>query len=550
MFARLKWGSSISVLALLLLLLVACSGKSVTNEKVKESDDPTSGTENERKEENGEAKYGGIFTILPTTGPPTLDPFRASSAFSNSHFGLMYNKLVTYATGDGVEFTDYNVIPDLAEDWDISDDGTVYTFYLRDTNWHDIAPVNGRAVVAEDVIVTMEQIMNLPGHQASLLSEVKSVEAKDDKTIVFTLKQPFAPFLNFMANHFMWILPKEAIDGEIDLAKMGIGTGPFILEEYNENVQATFVRNPDYYEEGKPYLDGVNFKYIPDLGTQLAALRAGKAERINALSPEDNENLVKTNPDILIEPTIYETQTQVFMNVDIEPFNDLRVRQAISLAIDRKNMVKQIYGEGEVSGPVNPSMGDWALPLEEREALQPYDPEKAKKLLAEAGYPNGFNTTVITTDGYGENFTRQGQWIVEDLRTIGINAEIKIFEYATFFSEKWPKKEYEMGIGLQSHLQEADRWLTEQYHTNGSRNFFGTDDSKLNAMLEEQRIIFDEDDRKEKVYDIQRYILKNVINPIPVMSQYNAYARQPYVKNWHPHASYGYIYLKDVWLDK
>src|SRR5699024_11074715 len=134
------------------------------------------------------------------------------------------NKLVTYETGPDAEYTDYNIIPDLAEDWDISDDGLTYTFHLRDTTWHDVEPVNGRELVSEDVVATMEHIMNLPGHQASLLEEVESVEATDDKTVVFTLKQPFAPFLNFMANHFMWILPKEAIDGEFDLDRAAIGT--------------------------------------------------------------------------------------------------------------------------------------------------------------------------------------------------------------------------------------------------------------------------------------------------------------------------------------
>src|SRR5690606_33811713 len=166
----------------------------------------------------------------------------------------------------------------------------------------------------------MERIINLPGHQAALLSVVENIVAQDDQTVVFTLKQPFAPFLNFMANHFMWILPKEAIDGKVDLATDAIGTGPFVLEKWEDNVQATYKKNPNYYEEGKPYLDEIIYKVVPEQGSRIAAFRTGQADSIGGLSPEEIAQLQKTNPNISIFEALFATQEQLYMNMKREPF--------------------------------------------------------------------------------------------------------------------------------------------------------------------------------------------------------------------------------------
>lgn len=549
MFKRWNGIVIFSMVLLFVLLLSACSEKTETTEKENEANE-SAVVNDENDDESLEPKRGGTYTIFSPTSPPTLDVFRASSIYTHTYAGLVYNKLLTYETGPDVDYTDYNIVADLAEDWEVSDDGLVYTFYLRDTTWHDVPPVNGRKLVADDVVATMKHIMELPGQQAALLAEVESVEAKDEKTVVFTLKEPFAPFLNFIANHFMWILPQEAIAGEFDLDQAAIGTGPFILNTYEDNVLATFDRNPNYYEEGKPYLDEVVYKIVPDQGARIAAYRTGDSDTISGLSPEELESLLKSTPDTIINEVMMATQSLIFMNAEREPFDDVRVRKAISLAVDRQNAVDSIFGGGETAGPVNPSLGDWALPLEEREALQPYDPEKAKELLAEAGYPDGFSTKVMTTDGYGEQVVRLVQWIVEDLKEVGIDAEIEMTEYAAYYTERWPKKDYDIGVGYQSYLQEADEWLTGQYHTDGAHNWFGTSDPTLDEMLEKQRKMLDEDERKSEVLEIQRYILEEVMNPIPLVTQYTWAGVPPYVKDRYPHASYGATYFKDIWLDK
>ncbi|QCR32678.1 ABC transporter substrate-binding protein [Lysinibacillus sp. SGAir0095] len=542
---KLKSIGSFFLVGLLILLISACSSDTKENESTTESP----GTENAGTE-SSEPKSGGTYTILSPADPDMLDPHKQSSIYTHMMAGLVYNKLVSYETGPGVDYTDYNVIPDLAERWEVSEDGKEYKFFLREAYWHDKEPVNGRQVTAEDVVATMERIINLPGHQAAILSEVESIVAEDSQTVVFKLKQPFAPFLNFMANHFMWILPKEAVEGKVDLATDAIGTGPFVLEKWEDNVQATYSKNPNYYEEGKPYLDEVIYKVVPDQASRIAAFRTGQADSIGGLAPEQLAQLQKTNPDTEIFEALFATQEQLYMNMEREPFNDLKVRKAISMAVDRQSMVDAIYGGGEISSPVNPSLGDWALPLEERKALLPYNPEEAKKLLAEAGYPNGFDTKMIVTNGYGEQLVRVAQWVAEDLRNIGINVEIEIVEYATYFSERWPNVDYDMGVGYQTYFQEPDEWLRTQLHTDGARNWYNISDPELDKMLDEQRLILDVEERKEYVYDIQRYVLENLANPLPLTTYYTKTPRHSFVKDSYPHASYGYGYLKDVWLDK
>ncbi|HWK23390.1 MAG TPA: ABC transporter substrate-binding protein [Ureibacillus sp.] len=542
---KLKSIGSLILLGLLILLISACSSDTKNNESSSES----AAAESTGKG-SSEPKSGGTYTILSPADPDMLDPHKQSSIYTHMLAGLVYNKLVAYETGPGVDYTDYNVVPDLAERWEISEDGTEYKFFLREAYWHDKAPVNGRQVTAEDVVATMERIINLPGHQAAILSEVESIVAEDSQTVVFKLKQPFAPFLNFMANHFMWILPKEAVEGKVDLATDAIGTGPFVLDKWEDNVQATYSKNPNYYEKGKPYLDKVIYKVVPDQASRIAAFRTGQADSIGGLAPEQLAQLQKTNPDTKIFEALFATQEQLYMNMEREPFNDLKVRKAISMAVDRQSMVDAIYGGGEISSPVNPSLGDWALPLEERKELLPYNPEEAKKLLAEAGYPNGFDTKMIVTNGYGEQLVRVAQWVAEDLRNIGINAEIEIVEYATYFSERWPNVDYDMGVGYQTYFQEPDEWLRTQLHTDGARNWYNISDPELDKMLDKQRLILDVNERKEYVYNIQRYVLENLANPLPLTTYYTKTPVHDFVKDLYPHASYGYGYLRDVWLDK
>lgn len=530
---------------LTILMLQACSsGKQGDSEQFAQKPDSN------EQSSTGEPKSGGTLTIMDIAHPENLDPITTASLRAHNIVGMVYNKLVNFPIPTNTEqFSDFTVGPELAREWEISEDGLQYTFHLRDdVNWHDIPPVNGRPFVSDDVVATMKKIQEV-GHQAFTLKSVEKIEAPDEHTVVFTLSKPDAAFLSYLANHFMWILPKEAIDGKVDIENTAIGTGPFMLEKFERNVETIFTKNPNYFVEGLPYLDKVVSKIIPDTSTQIAAYRTGQADTIENLSPEDMQNLEGQFDDQVIFKPLYQTNTRIFLNMDRPPFDDLRVRKAISLAVDRKGLADSIWDGGVVAGPIPSHLGDWVIPVEEREELQPYNVEQAKELLAEAGYPDGFDTTIMTTEGYGQQWVRTAEWVLEDLRQIGINAKLDVVEYGTWISDRWPNSKFDMGVSPQFTQLEPDEFFN-RYKSDSNLNWFGINDPKLDRMIDEQKVMMDEEKRKEKVHEIQRYIVNEVANPIELSTPYQPTLHRGYVKNFYKHGSYGYIHLRNVWIDK
>jgi peptide/nickel transport system substrate-binding protein len=241
---------------------------------------------------------------------------------------------------------------------------------------------------------------------------------------------------------------------------------------------------------------------------------------------------------------------QVGLNQEIENFQDPNVRKAVSLAIDRDGMGETIRGGGTVPGPVAPALADYSLSEDERREYLQYDPEQAKQLLTDAGYPDGLDVTLIATTGYGATYTRQTEWLIEDLTNAGFNVTYEELDYTTYFSSRWPDKEYDIQFGPQTPFLEPDEWLRAQFYSTGARNWYGVNDADLDAMLEEQLTLVDRDERIAKIKEIQHYILENTIAPIPVWTYLANYQYQPWVRNYYRHASYGILGIEYAWLDQ
>ncbi len=498
--------------------------------------------------ENGPPRPGGTLTVAMPSDAPTLDPHKSSSFNTHERLGLVYSRLLKQEIGPDIPYGKAKIIGDLAEKWEIADDGLTYTFHLRKgVHWQNVAPVSGREFAAEDVVATFERIQK-QGFQAQMLRNVTDMEAPDKYTVVLKLSEPFAPLLNFMANHHMWILPKEAVDGAVNLDRQAIGTGPFILESWDRDVAAVYKRNPTYYDTGKPYLDGVIFKVVPNQGARVAAFRSGETQLVSASTPEEALALKQAAPNGKMLDLLSPAPVQVYFNMKREPFDDIRVRQAISLAIDREGLAKALFDGGKYPGPVQVTQEDYALGQDELKRLQPFDQAKAKQLLAEAGLPGGFATSMIVTPGYGPQYVRLAEWVVEDLAKIGIKVKLEVVEYATYFSSRWPGKQYDMGLGLQTPFLEPDEFLRDQLHSEGSRNWYNISDPKLDDMLIEQTGILDEAERTEKIKEIQRYVLENLVNPIYVWTVPSRVLISERVRDFNPQPAYGYPELVSTWM--
>lgn len=569
------WPRWLAILLALVLVAAACGGGDDTaTDDGEESDDQAVETESfddqaaEEQERTGEdeeeavteepeadeLQTGGTLIISGPSDIASLDPITSSSFNTQYRISGVYQRLITFDSGPDIGYTAQVLKPELATDWEISDDLLTYTFTLRDgVTWHDVDPVNGRPFTSADVKATFDNIL-AEGHQAALLANVESVDAPDDLTVVLNLSAPFAPLLNNMASHFMWILPAEAFEEGYDRTNTVIGTGPFLLDEREVDVKTTYVRNPAYWDTDEngnqlPYLDGIETLVINDTQQVIAAFKAGEIDIVtNAMSPELRDQLMGDFPEAFYGEWIDAGMGQIGVNVDRPPFDDIRVRQAISLAIDRDGMGDTIRGGGTVPSNVAPALADYVLPEDERREYLQYDPDRAIELLAEAGFPDGLDATLIATDRYGASYTAQTEWVIEDLKAVGINATLDMLDYATYFGSRWPDVEYDLQFGPQTPFLEPDEWLRLQMRSDGARNWYNINDPELDALLDAQLAIVDPDERAEAIREIQRYALENVMNPIPVWTYFTQWSYSPEVQNFYRHGSYGYAGIERLWL--
>ncbi len=508
-------------------------------------------------------KRGGVLRIAEREAP-SLDPHLSISFLTHSHINLAYSQLVRFPHGPEQKHTsDFSILPDLAERWVESKDGTVYTFYLRKgVRFHNKPPVNGREVTADDVKYSLERFMAKSAFK-SRFDQVQSVDVVDRYTVRVTLREPFAPFLNHLANPtYTAILPREAEAkfGNFNHPDAVIGTGPFVLKSYEKGVKLVFERNPDYFVKGLPYLDGVVIEITPDAAARLSLLRAGKVDLGHMwgfASPEEGKSLQKTNPEMVITPTRILGQGIIYMRTDQPPFNDVRVRRAVSLAIDRQAWNDAlVYGEGCIdAGPVPCAMTEWKLDaakLDPAKAkyLVGYDPEEAKRLLAQAGYARGFTVPAFHWPGYTPPWRSYYELAADNLGKIGITVELKPEEYGKYISTTYLGKFEKMAIGPITPFTEVDDWLYGAHFPEQPNNRSHVADAELNKLLVAQRREMDPRRRKEIVDDIQRYLADKAYYVfLPTPPQYISHP--PYVKGFRHHDGFGLgLRLMYTWLDR
>ncbi|MCU1689115.1 MAG: peptide transporter substrate-binding protein, partial [Jatrophihabitantaceae bacterium] len=325
--------SVLTAAATALALAAACGGGSGGSRGSTEAPDDTTGIVNGVLPSDGPAEDGGTLTINDPSDAPTLDGMKSPSAYTHLAIsGMVYSKLLEFKTDRESPYGSMGLQGDLAEKWSHSDDGLTWTFNLhKGVKWQNIAPVNGRAFTSADVVCTVDRIKTLPGVQKNLMDVVDTVQTPDDTTVVFKLNTPYGAFDETMASFYMEIVPCEGTRGEFDLAQQAIGTGPFILQKWDRKVQRTYVKNPDYFVAGKPHLDQVIVLIMSDPASMLAAFRTGQLD-VFAPSDQNYASLLSTNPDAVVRELLGLTVNQIMFNAAKKPFDDYRVRKAISMA--------------------------------------------------------------------------------------------------------------------------------------------------------------------------------------------------------------------------
>jgi ABC-type transport system substrate-binding protein len=507
----------------------------------------------------GSPKSGGTLVIRWWTGdPPDLDPYLNVTFRAQEFAGFFYSRLLKFDSGPGVAPNAFVPVPDLAESYETSKDGLTYTFKLRgDAKWQNKPPLNGRPVTADDVVWSYQRFMKVSPQKANL-SNVRDVTASDPRTVVFTLNSVSAPFASTIASPLLWIMPREVIEADGDGRKRIIGSGPFIFDRFEKGVQVVAKRNPDYYQAGTPYVDEVDLLIVPEDPTAMAGLRA-KSIDINGVSQTDRDALASSNPEILLFDYPQNLLTFIYWRVDAPPFNDVRVRQAFSLALDRDELIKVLLqGRAKYNNAVPVGLQSWWLdPLStDMGPSTKYfkrDVAAAKQLLADAGHADGLKVPLIASlNAYGNVFNQGVELAIKQLKDAGIQADLRPQDYSAYISSTFLGK-FDPGTvvwGLETPFQEPHDYLFNMYHPKGTRNHAGVNDPKLTEMIETQVKTLDPTERKKTIFDIQRYLGEQqyyVISP----SGNNTVARQPWVKNFDYESDYGRgaEYVPKLWLD-
>jgi peptide/nickel transport system substrate-binding protein len=504
-------------------------------------------------------KRGGTMARASVWDPPVIDPRLTQSIGLYQFAGLVYNRLVRYRFADEASGTnDLTLVGDLAESWEASSDHRVWTFKLRrGVKWQNVAPLNGRELVAADVKYCFEAYAK-EGVQSFTFLEIEGMQTPDKYTLRVHLKTPNVLFAQNVAEPVAVIFPREVLEEDGDLKKRMIGTGPYLLREHTRKVRVVLARNPDYWDKGRPYVDEYTILSAPDAATRLAAFRSGQSDIIWLASPSEVETVRKTNAAAVVqEVKNVLAPFGLALSQDKPPFNDVRVRRAISMAIDRQKQVDTVF-EGH-------GMPGWGVPYIYYQDKTPtlaqlgpwvqYRPAEAKKLLAEAGHPNGFETTLFYYE-YWPQMTSQVQLVQQDLKkNLNINFKITKLDYTTYYGRYVDPKWEGMAWGFQSgHAVGLDERTYMYMHSKSTKNFFRVNDPVIDELTTKLR---QTPDRGE-----QRVIAKKIVDRefdqvsrmwMPYDSGFLVF--QPHLRNMAAGSlrrsdGYGSPTLARTWLDK
>ena len=506
-------------------------------------------------------RRGGVLTIRGWD-PPHFDPHLTVSYKTHIAYSFTHSRLVKHKAGPGLQPGVFSIEGDLAESWTQPNENT-YVFKLRrGVRWHNKPPVNGRELDAEDVVYTLDRFRTVKGNaNAYMLAALDKVEALDKYTVKFTLKEPYAWFLDIMANPMaVCIVAKECVEKMGDLKKQEatVGTGPWMLDSYRPNVGMTLVRNPAYFVPGLPNIDRIEILVDEDKASRIAAFLTGKydlgTEFPGTIDWTDWDIVKKGRRDLKTMMYPSNVMSHIYVRNDKPPFNDVRVRRAMSLAINRQAIIDATYeGNGAFNPPVPAALKEWSVPIDQiGEGARYYKPDlaAARKLMAEAGHPNGFQTTMDFTTYGSPVLVDQMQLVLKDLKSIGIEVKLNTKEYGAYIATTFYGKYDSMAFGPQTPFLEPDNFLYGQYYPGEIKNHGHINDPVVADMLIRQRRTPDPAKRREQIFEIQRYLAKQQYY-VQIGSQiYNAVWNQA-LKNYGPNLGYDYGgRLMAAWLDR
>jgi peptide/nickel transport system substrate-binding protein len=480
-------------------------------------------------------RSGGTLISAQTTEATGLDP-QIVPAFSRSRRSpLMYNQLVRFDA-------DMNPVPELAESWDVSKDGLTWTFRLRQgVKFHD-----GQELTSADVKFTFDRLVEKSPGKGDFVT-VDKIEPTGKYAIKFVTKEPFAGLLAALGSFWGFIISEAGIKQHGDLNKAALGTGPFMLTDWKVEQQMLLKRHPAYFKKGQPYVDELILRIIPDEANIVAALRTGQIQHA-FIEDNKNFNLLKDEKTLTGYRSSRLGYDFVNINASRGPLKDVRVRQAISWAVDRAQVMRvATAGFGRLTAPATAPMKQWQIPEEQWMRFYKPDPDKAKKLLADAGFANGFTVKLGVIPTF-PTMVSGAPVVAAQLKKVGITAEIENVEYAIWI-KRWLAKDFDLTMNTLPGFADPDTAFFRALHSTKGLNWNSWSVPELDTLLEEGRRTMDVKKRKD-IYDrVQIMILENVPH-LWLFSADTIDFTQSYVKGFKQHPTTLLYGFEGAWLDK
>jgi peptide/nickel transport system substrate-binding protein len=504
-------------------------------------------------------KTGGILKATHRGSPPSLSIHQEATINTVWPMMPVYNNLVFYDWQKPTDGPD-TIVPELAESWFWSKDGKVLTFRLRrGVRWHD-----GRPFTSADVKDTFDVVRGASSRRMKLnprklyFFNVEDITTKGDYEVTFHLKRPQPSLLSMLATGYTPVHPAHIAPDE--LRTTAVGTGPFKLKSYLRDQSIELVKNPDYWRQGRPYLDGITYIIIKARPSRIAALQAGQVDI--AFPSETNvparDTLKAATPRIVFQKVAHSVSDNIIVNTRKPPFDNLKLRQAVNLAFDRAAMIKSVHQtEGAVSAGANlpPPYNPWGLPAQELSKMPGYgDPAKdkaqARKLLAEEGYGPGNPLKVIVSTRATAQYVDFATWALDQLKQVGIEGTLEQVETGNWHA-KMARRDYQLGVNLTGvGPDDPDANFYENYACGSERNYSDYCNEEVMKMFDRASSETDFKKRLALVHEIDKKLQMEVARPI-IAQRIDFFASWDYVKNLVAHHNiYNYGRMENVWLDK
>jgi peptide/nickel transport system substrate-binding protein len=498
-------------------------------------------------------RRGGILLAAIGADAPGLDPHQEQTFATLQPVAPLYSTLLQI---DPYSYP--NVIGDAATEWKISPDGLTYTFKIRPgIRFHDGSPLT-----SADVKASYDKILNPPEGVRSIrkhhYSAVAGVEAPDPGTVVFKLKFPSASLLVNLASPWNVIYPKKYLDKDPNYFKTHVvGSGPFKFKSYTRGSSFEGERNPDYFVKDRPYLDGYKYFISTETSVRAAAVRSGRAHvEFRDLPLSEVEAIKKQLGDkVVVQHTPFVIHFDIAMNNTVKPFDDIRVRKALTLGLDRytgARVLHPITGLKEVGALTRPGT-EWAMSQAELEKFPGFgrDAEKnradAKKLLAEAGYPNGFKV-VLKNRNIKLPYQDFAVYVIQEWRKIGIEAEHRPLETASWYADGRDQGNFQVMVFPTGAFVDDPDQLLAPYISGSPQNWARFSNAAIDDLYARQARALDPAERRKLVIELQKIVLENAYH-MPGLWWSRNVVHWAKVKNWiAPPSHFTNQKLQDVWL--